>query len=90
MPPTALGEASVLVLGVDDRDLDAPIQVAQQFELDQVGLARAGAAEDDGVVVVHPLAEPIPVHQTLGADVVAVEHPGRRRHAGRVGRGQVG
>ena len=71
-----VGEAGVLVFGVDDVGLDAAVQRAQQLEFDQVGLARPGPAEDDGVVVV--AGEPVPEHQRPRPEVVAVEHPTRR------------
>ncbi len=53
----------IFVLRVDDIDLDAPVQAAQQLQLDQVGLARTGAPQDHAVVVVQ--CEAVPVHQSL-------------------------
>ena len=75
-----VGEAGVFVFGVDDVGLDAAVQRAQQLEFDQVGLARPGPAEDDGVVVV--AGEPVPEHQRSRPEVVAVEHPTRRCRRG--------
>ena len=76
----SVGEAGVFVFGVDDVGLDSAVQRAQQLEFDQVGLARPGPAEDDGVVVV--AGEPVPEHQRSRAQVVAVEHPTRRGRRG--------
>jgi hypothetical protein len=47
-----LGQAAVLVFGVDDRHLDAGVQRAQRLELGEVALPRPRAGEDDRVVVV--------------------------------------
>ena len=86
--PDGARQPGVLIFGIDDVNLDAPIQAAQHFQLDQVGLPGPGPSQDDRVVVV--AREAVPVHQPLAADVVSVEHPAGGGHAGGIGRGQVG
>ena len=66
-----VGQAQVLVFGVDDRHLDPVVQGPQDLELDEVGLAGAGAGEDDAVVVV--LGPPVPPHDAGGGGVEPVE-----------------
>src|SRR5438093_1450117 len=56
-----LGEAGVLVLGVDDEHLDALVEQAQGLQLGEIALARARAGQDDRVVVV--LGVPIPADE---------------------------
>ncbi len=63
----------VLLLGVDDGDLDAPVQAAEDLQLGVVGLARPALGEDDRVVV--RLGEAVPQHQPLAGGVAAVQDP---------------
>ena len=62
VPPTASARRDVFVFGVDDERLHTQVQVAEQVEFGQVGLAFTGAGEDDGVVV--RLRPPVPDHDT--------------------------
>jgi len=72
-----LGEAAVLVFGVDDGDLDPLVEGAQRFEFGEVGLARARAGEDDRVVVV--LGEAVPRDEPGARRGGAVEDAGGGR-----------
>ena len=75
MPADRVGEADVLVFGVDDRDVHAVGQGAQDLQFDEVGLAGAGAGQDDAVVVV--LRPPVPPHDPVGVGVEPVQHAAR-------------
>jgi hypothetical protein len=53
-----VGQAQIRVFRVDHRHLDPLVQVAQDLQLDEVGLAGAGAGEHDAVVIL--LGPPVP------------------------------
>ena len=84
----AFGEAHVLVFGVDDGDVHAVVEVAQDVEFGEVGLPGAGAGQDDRVVVVlrHRSHDDHPG----GGQVNPVEDPADRRRVAGQRRGQVG
>ena len=67
-----VAQPEVFVFGVDDRDVYAVVEGAEDFQLDQVGLAGAGAGQDDGVVVVDRPA--VPPHHPVGGGVEPVQH----------------
>jgi len=67
-----VGEAAVLVFGVDDEDLHPAVEGAQRFQLGQVALAGAGAGEDDRVVVV--AGEAVPAEHARAGCRDAVQH----------------
>jgi hypothetical protein len=81
------GEAGVLVFGFDDPALGALVGVAQDLQLGEVGLARAGGGEGDGVVVV--ACPPVPGDQAGPGGVRAVQDAGQGVGVGGVA-GQVG
>jgi len=82
------GQAQVFVFGVDHGDLHPVVQRPEHFEFDQVGLAGAGAGNDDGVVVV--LGPAVPPDDAGGVGVEPVQHPAGRHALTGQRRGQVG
>ena len=72
-PADGVGQAQVLVFGVDDLDPRPLVEGAQDLEFDEVGLTGAGAGDDDGVVVLR--VPPVPPHDAAGVGVDPVQHP---------------
>ncbi|HKW60896.1 MAG TPA: hypothetical protein VJR46_14195 [Candidatus Dormibacteraeota bacterium] len=73
-----LGQAAVLMLGVDDEDLDAHAQRSDRERREEVRLAGAGVAEDADIGVgVAALVEGIDEHRRAGRPVATGEQSAR-------------